>query len=90
MREQTIVGFTLGYIHSKFTCLINFLVVEDDYQGQGIGKKLLDAVKEELRTKNIKNFWLMTHGFNTKAQQFYTKYGIKTCEDIFKVYFQRV
>ena len=51
-----------------------------EYQRQGWGGKLLIALFEHLRTKNIKGVMLTAGTENVNAGKFYSKYGFKQLE----------
>ena len=44
-------------------------------EGQGAGKKLLDAAAEEAKRLGFKRLWLITTNDNTRAIRFYQRYG---------------
>jgi GNAT superfamily N-acetyltransferase len=46
-------------------------------EGQGVGRKLLDAVIHEARSRGIARVWLITTNDNTKAIRFYQRYGFR-------------
>ena len=71
--ENDIVGFALGYIHSRQSCYLDLLVVNKEIRGQGIGTKLLRAFEKEAHNKKIDHIWLISHLYNSKDHDFYTK-----------------
>ncbi len=71
--EKNIVGFALGYIHSRQSCYLDLLVVDKEIRGQGIGTKLLQAFEKEAQNKKIDHLWLISHLYNSKDHDFYTK-----------------
>ena len=44
-------------------------------EGQGAGRKLLDAAAEEALRLKLKRLWLITTNDNTRAIRFYQRYG---------------
>lgn len=46
-------------------------------EGQGVGRKLLDAAVHEARRRGFKRVWLITTNDNTKAIRFYQRYGFR-------------
>ncbi len=56
------------------------LYVLQEFQGQGIGKKLFDFAKEKLYKLNQKHFMIYCNKYNTKAHNFYKKMGCKIIE----------
>ena len=55
---------------------VHHLSVQPDAQGQGIGKALLDAVKQRGTEKGISLLALDTWTFNEKALRFFQRYGL--------------
>lgn len=53
------------------------IVVSDDYQGKGIGTKIIKNLIEKARKQNIKEIYLTTRIDNIKAHNFYKKLGFK-------------
>ncbi len=46
-------------------------------EGQGAGRKLLDAAAAEARKRNLRRLWLVTTNDNTRAIRFYQRYGFQ-------------
>jgi len=46
-------------------------------EGQGVGRKLLDAAAQEARRRNLRRLWLVTSNDNTRAIRFYQRYGFR-------------
>jgi ribosomal protein S18 acetylase RimI-like enzyme len=46
-------------------------------EGQGAGRKLLDAVVGEARRRGLARVWLITTNDNTRAIRFYQRYGFR-------------
>jgi ribosomal protein S18 acetylase RimI-like enzyme len=44
-------------------------------EGQGVGRRLLDAARAEARRRGAKRLWLVTTNDNTAAIRFYQRYG---------------
>ncbi len=55
---------------------IKYLVVEEQYRGQGIGRKLMDHALEYAKAKGCTMIYLETMNF--QAVDFYEKLGFKT------------
>lgn len=55
--------------------------IDNDYQRQGIGSKLLDKLHLSLKDKGIKGIHLETGKDNEKAVNFYYKYGYEKIGD---------
>jgi GNAT superfamily N-acetyltransferase len=54
------------------------LMVDQDWQGKGIGTKLLDEAEKWCRNRNIDNISLTAQEFNVDAIRLYNKLGYKT------------
>lgn len=54
---------------------ISLLYVKKEYQGHGIGKRLLQTGISELRGRGATEFFISCNKYNTPAQQFYRKMG---------------
>lgn len=65
---KLIAGATLLY-KGRF-CVLEYLAVTEDMQGQGIGAKLLRVVEVEAKTRGIHTLWLCG-----KVPAFYQKFG---------------
>lgn len=52
----------------------------DDYQRQGIGSRLVDALKDNLAAKQVKGLMLTVGRKNEKGINFYKKYGFSVIE----------
>ena len=46
-------------------------------EGQGVGRKLLDAVINEASRRSLSRVWLITTNDNTRAIRFYQRYGFR-------------
>ena len=53
------------------------IVVDPDYRGQGVGRKLLDATVEALKTRGATQIVLSTAEKNPTAQRLFTRAGFK-------------
>lgn len=52
------------------------LLVENEYRGNGYGKKLLELLEEKIKSLGIKHIWTWTADY--EAASFYLKHGYKT------------
>ncbi|MCR4419565.1 MAG: GNAT family N-acetyltransferase [Clostridia bacterium] len=68
-RWETLNGQRVGEIHE--------IVVDPEYQGRALGKRLLEAGLELLRAKGLNRFELWVGDRNQKAQAFYLKAGFE-------------
>jgi len=71
--NNEVVGYIGGWIIEDSLEIIN-LVVDETYQRQGIGTKLIDTISN---VKNIKEIILDVRCTNQKAINFYQKLGFK-------------
>lgn len=79
-KEKNII---LGFITYKIVenyAIIGLLGVCYEHQGKGIGRKLLEAVENELSNKQIKELIIPTQLQNKQACEFYTKLGYNIIE----------
>jgi ribosomal protein S18 acetylase RimI-like enzyme len=53
------------------------IVVSDKFQGQGVGKALMDYMIGEAKKQNMKKIWLGVYSDNEKAIEFYKKFGFE-------------
>ena len=63
-------------IKARKICFIESLVVKENYQHQGIGRKLYEHLKNEVKSKNIDAIELNVWGFNKNAIRFYESLGM--------------
>lgn len=56
---------------------LQFLAILPEYQGHGLGTRLIKTLKEELRKKNVPAFKVGTKATNVTANNFYIKKGFK-------------
>jgi GNAT superfamily N-acetyltransferase len=61
---------------------ISYIFTNPEFQGKGIGHKMLITVEENLLNKNIKEYYVKTINVSTnKAIQFYKKNGFEYFDD---------
>lgn len=70
-RWETLNGQRVGEIHE--------IVVDPDYQGRSLGKRLLEAGLSILRERGMTRFELWVGEKNDKARTFYLKEGFREC-----------
>jgi len=51
--------------------------IDSDYRGKGLGRKLIEALKEQLKKENVKGFMLCAARTNDHAIGFYKKLGFE-------------
>lgn len=82
--DKKVVGFC-GYkdMENKtnedndIDCEIKALYVKSEHKRNGIGRKLLDNIKEIAKKENCDNIELNCWSFNKRAMKFYRDYGMK-------------
>ncbi len=83
--NEKIVGLVVGLINNDETDRYDFkapkrgriteLIVEKEYRGKQIGKQLLDAMKEYLKSVKCEKILIAVFGYNESAIKFYEKNG---------------
>lgn len=83
VEKEEVVGFVIveeEFYNDRKSLIVQELVVRGDFQGRGVGKKLMDFVEGYCKKKGIKFMWLIT-GRKVKAFKFYKKLGYKFGRD---------
>lgn len=70
--KNDIVGGATIWEHSD-ALYIDILWVEENYRGKGVGSRLINAIVEQAKLKNIKKLFVDTYDF--QASGFYIKHG---------------
>ncbi len=83
--NERIVGLVVGIVNNDETISCDFrvpkrgriteLVVTKEYRDNHIGKKLLDSMKEYLKSIGCEKIMIAVFGYNEKAIKFYEKNG---------------
>ena len=73
---DAIVGYFVAMQGVDEVHLLN-ITVEPEYQGQGWGRVLLDALALWARSQRSQWLWLEVRRSNLRAQQVYTRYGYR-------------
>ena len=83
--NEKIVGLVVGLINNDEADRYDFkapkrgriteLIVEKEYRGKQIGKQLLDAMKEYLKSAKCEKILIAVFGYNESAIKFYEKNG---------------
>ena len=84
--EEEIVGVGCGAIMPNEKLRILILVMDEDYQGQGFGKKLMDILIDESREHGNKKVSLEVRK-DSEAINFYRKFGFSGV-DVLPCYYQ--
>lgn len=72
----------VDYFRDEKYGYISDLAVDAPFEGQGIGRKLLETAEEWARTKGYRLLALYVFSGNRRARQLYEKYGFK--EEVIK------
>lgn len=88
VEEKKIIGF-ISYKIKNNEATIGLVAVLPNYQGKGIGKKLLQVVENELIKNDIKVLNIPTQKENLEACSFYEKRGYKVKQSIIIKHFWR-
>ncbi len=79
MKEKKIVGglvaFEMTPIHGSKEFYIYDIAVHSEYQKQGLGKKLLEHIKEEAKNRGIKTIFVEAESEDKEAVAFYRAIG---------------
>lgn len=83
--NEKIVGLIVGLINNDEIERYDFkapkrgritkLIVDKEYRGKQIGKQLLDAMKEYLKSNKCEKILIAVSGYNESAIKFYEKNG---------------
>jgi ribosomal protein S18 acetylase RimI-like enzyme len=87
-------GEAVGYLCAKvvhrpenpFTYALHVIYVEEisvneEYQGRGCGKQLMQAAYELAQVENIRRIMLNVWNFNSQAISFYKSLGFQVCHE---------
>ncbi|MBP7854453.1 GNAT family N-acetyltransferase [Candidatus Babeliales bacterium] len=75
--DERVVGFLAYYPDSQRVWRLLFLIVDHDFRGQGIAKKLLKYAVEDMLHRGAIEIILYTRNNNFKAQSLYKNFGFK-------------
>jgi ribosomal protein S18 acetylase RimI-like enzyme len=73
IESNQLVGVMAYYANNATYGFLTLALIDENYQGKGIGKRLLQYSMNDLKLKNIKIFKLEVLKSNEKAIQFYKK-----------------
>jgi ribosomal-protein-alanine N-acetyltransferase len=73
---ETVLGYFVAMRGVDEVHLLN-ITVDPQYQGQGWGRVMLDALALWARTVKAQWLWLEVRTSNTRAQQVYDRYGYR-------------
>lgn len=86
--DNQIMGFVTYKINNEMAT-IGLIAVHPDFQGKGIGSKLLQFVENKLAKKKVKTLLIPTQQNNVSACHFYKKQGYKIYETTFVKHYWR-
>ncbi|SMA49753.1 ribosomal-protein-alanine N-acetyltransferase [Parendozoicomonas haliclonae] len=83
--QDRVIGFLLGNIWERKSWILQNrsianiidLAVEEEFQGNGIGKKLLTEFEQQVKSIGVEEIWVEIYAFNERAVAFYQSCGIK-------------
>lgn len=75
--EQAIIGLAAASTNWNGLALLEELSVDIDYRRHGLGKSLLDRVKEWAQARGLAGMTLETQHNNVQACKFYERYGFE-------------
>ncbi len=76
-RGKRMVGFGRATSDGIYRAVLWDIVVAGDLQGQGLGRKVIDALLSSSKLKQVQKVYLMT----TKSTDFYLQVGFLECND---------
>jgi GNAT superfamily N-acetyltransferase len=59
------------------------MLVDETLRGQGIGRKLMEHVKEIARARGVGELMWAVYKHNKQAEEFYKRLGARTIDDVF-------
>jgi len=80
-KNNKIIGSLLLMDRGNDTAQLRYFILEPEYRGIGLGKKLMDLFVEYLKEKNYKRCYLWTTNELEAAASLYTKYGFTLTEE---------
>jgi len=75
--DKKIVGFLYAKIVSKTWCILDNLVVSEEFREQGIGSLLLDKFYKILKNKKINYVQILEDIHHKKTRKFWKEKGFK-------------
>ena len=74
-RDDQVVGFSAYHQDTSNVYRILFLIVDQDFRRQGIARKLLEYVMDDIKAKGARKIYLATRNNNFRAQALYKSMG---------------
>ncbi len=72
--ENKLIGSLMG-AYDGHRGVVNYLAIAPDYQGQGLGRLLMQEIETRLKAMNCPKINLMIRTDNTNVQNFYAELG---------------
>jgi len=69
--EGKVVGYIGAFILTSKEVYLDLLTVDENFRGNGIGRKLLTFLKKDMKAKGIKEFFLIASSSNKNTLKFY-------------------
>jgi len=76
VRGEERLGFALLIMQGAFVGYVQSLALAPDFQGQGVGSRLLAAVEERVFTE-YPNVFICASSFNPRARELYRRLGYR-------------
>ncbi len=67
------VGFTAYYRQTLTKAMLLYVGVNEEFQGKGYGRKLVEYILKDLKRRGAHSVWLLTRTNNFSAQKLYNK-----------------
>ena len=77
LTHKKIVGFLYAKIVSKEWCILDNLVIEENYRNNGIGSLLLEDLYQILKKKKLNYIQILEEIHHKKTREFWKKKGFK-------------
>jgi GNAT superfamily N-acetyltransferase len=78
--RSRLIGFML-LMHRGEAAQLRYFIIEPDYRGIGLGKKLMGLYMQFLHDKKYTSSYLLTTGELHAAASLYTRYGFKLVQE---------
>jgi ribosomal-protein-alanine N-acetyltransferase len=76
VRDKRVIGYVQAAIHGAMA-VIEDIAVNEEFQGRGVGEKLLKKELQVLKRKNVKLVFAEVHFKCASAIPFYYKFGFR-------------
>jgi len=78
--EGRMIGF-LSLVNRGDTAQLRYFVLEKEYRGMGLGKRLMELFMDRMRTLKYKHAYLLTSDDLPAAAALYRKHGFRLTEE---------